>query len=186
MQGPRCLPATCPPLPETCPPLPNMLAFDLPGVPGVGRRVPASGLYAVPGDLPAIAVYAGIVASLRARRWQAGRELRPARHCHGCVRFRDDGKQALAGGRGGRASSLACLGMPPPLNYLFSTPVPPLFNLVNNVPILIYLALSGNSHLRKGGFLSDTLRGLFWAGRPSFPTQSLVEKYSTPSRYIHS
>ncbi|MBW2331869.1 MAG: hypothetical protein JRF30_13425 [Deltaproteobacteria bacterium] len=26
----------------------------------------------MPGDLPAIAVYAGIVASLRARRWQAG------------------------------------------------------------------------------------------------------------------
>ncbi|MBW1717908.1 MAG: hypothetical protein JRJ77_19340 [Deltaproteobacteria bacterium] len=37
----------------TCPPVPHMPAF---------------GLYAVPGDLPAIAVYAGIVASLRARR----------------------------------------------------------------------------------------------------------------------
>jgi len=37
-------------LPATCPPLPEMLAFDLPGVPGDGRRVPAHKLNAVSGD----------------------------------------------------------------------------------------------------------------------------------------
>ena len=30
-------------IPGACPPLPEMLAFDLPGVPGVGRRVASSG-----------------------------------------------------------------------------------------------------------------------------------------------
>ena len=49
VETPRCrVPGACPPLPETCPALPNMLAFDLPGVPGVGRRVPAHKLNAVP------------------------------------------------------------------------------------------------------------------------------------------
>ncbi len=60
-----------------------MLAFDLPGVPGIGRRVPAHKLNAVSGVGRRVA------------------RLRPARHCHGCVRFRADDKQAMAGGRKG-------------------------------------------------------------------------------------
>ena len=112
MQDTGCLPATCPPLPETCPPLPNMLAFDLPGVPGEGRRVPAHKLNAVSGVGRRVA------------------RLRPARHCHGCVRFRADDKQAMAGGRCGRASRRACLGVGSishlrfPLSPYFFTSVP--------------------------------------------------------------
>jgi len=48
---------------STCPPLPEMLAFDLP---------------AVCGDLPAIAMCAGIVATRRPWRWQAGGRRVPA------------------------------------------------------------------------------------------------------------
>ncbi|MBW1795274.1 MAG: hypothetical protein JRJ38_12745 [Deltaproteobacteria bacterium] len=93
-------PCTCLPLPETCPPLPNMLAFDLPGVPGDGRRVPAHklnavsgdgrrvpafGLYAVPGDLPATrlpspSTWSGLNAGMRGNGGQvavyAGSRLR--------------------------------------------------------------------------------------------------------------
>jgi len=71
MQDTGCLPATCPPLPETCPPLPNMLAF-VPGVPGVGRRVPAHKLNAVSG-------VGRRVPACSARRWQAGREAQARR-----------------------------------------------------------------------------------------------------------
>ena len=44
------LPETCPPLLETCPPLPEMIAFDLPAVPGDGRQVLACELCALRGD----------------------------------------------------------------------------------------------------------------------------------------
>jgi len=60
--------------------LPNMLAFDLPGVPGVGRRVPAHKLNAASGvgrrvessGLPAIAMAACDFRAMTSRRWQAG------------------------------------------------------------------------------------------------------------------
>ncbi len=111
MQDTGCLPATCPPLPETCPLLPEMLAFDLPAIPGDGRRVPTHKLNAVSGDGRQVA------------------RLRPARHCHGCVRFRADDKQAMAGGRQGglvlvwdlfRIYAFLCQ-----LTFLPASPLPP-------------------------------------------------------------
>ncbi|MBW1795061.1 MAG: hypothetical protein JRJ38_11655 [Deltaproteobacteria bacterium] len=42
-------PGACPPLPETCPPLPCVLALQLSGDRGAGRRVPAHKLNAASG-----------------------------------------------------------------------------------------------------------------------------------------
>jgi len=71
-----------------------MPAHKLNAISGVGRRVSAFGLYAVPGDLPAIAMYSAIQAICRAWRWHLPASAIKQSTC------KHIGCQAMAGGGG--------------------------------------------------------------------------------------